>query len=66
MIIQESEAGSKPDNAETPDLLDETSQQLRISHPDDGHKDGDSKNGRAYPLQKRMSGMNKERVAQSA
>ena len=38
-IIKESEVGSIPDNTETPDLLDEGSQQLGIWHPDDGHQD---------------------------
>ena len=36
MIIKESEVGSIPDNRETPDLLDEGSQQLGICYPDDG------------------------------
>ena len=39
VIIKESEVGSIPDNTETPDLLDEGSQQLGIWHPDDGHQD---------------------------
>ena len=39
VIIKESEMGSIPDNRETPDLLDEGSQQLGIWHPDDGHQD---------------------------
>ena len=36
LTIKESEVGSIPDNTEMPDLLDEGSQQLAISHPDDG------------------------------
>ena len=43
VIIKDSEVGSIPDNTETPDLLDEGSQQLRIWHPDDGHQDDGSK-----------------------
>ena len=39
VIIKESEMGSIPDSTETPDLLDEMSQQLGIWHPDDGHQD---------------------------
>ena len=39
VIIKESEVGSVPDNTETPDLLDEGSQQLGIWHPDDGYQD---------------------------
>ena len=35
--------GSIPDNTETPDLLDEGSQQLGIWHPDDGHQDNGNK-----------------------
>ena len=35
--------GSIPDNTETPDLLDEGSQQLGIWHPDDGHQDDGNK-----------------------
>ena len=38
-----SEVGSIPDNTETPDLLDEGSQQLGILHPDDGHQDDGNK-----------------------
>ena len=38
LIIKESEVGSIPDNTETPDLLDEGSQQLGILHPDNGHQ----------------------------
>ena len=43
VIIKESEVGSIPDNTETPDLLDEGSQQLEIWHPDDGHQDDGNK-----------------------
>ena len=43
VIIKESEVGSIPDNTETPDLLDEGSQQLRMWHPDDGHHDDGNK-----------------------
>ena len=43
VIIKESEFGSIPDNTETPDLLDEGSQQLGIWHPDDGHQDDGNK-----------------------
>ena len=43
VIIKESEVGSIPDNTETPDLLDEGSQQLGIWHPDDGHPDDGNK-----------------------
>ena len=43
MIIKESEVGSIPDNTETPDLLDEGSQQLGIWHPDDGHQNDGNK-----------------------
>ena len=39
VIIKESEMGSIPDNTETPDLLDEGSQQLETWHPDDGPHD---------------------------
>ena len=35
--------GSITDNTETPDLLDEGSQQLGIWHPDDGHQDDGNK-----------------------
>ena len=41
VIIKESEVGSVPDN--TPDLLNEGSQQLGIWHPDDGHHDDGNK-----------------------
>ena len=34
---------SNPDNTETPDLLDEGSQQLGIRHPDDGHQNDGNK-----------------------
>ena len=40
VIIKESEVCSVP---ETPDLLNEESQQLRIWHPKDGHQDDGSK-----------------------
>ena len=43
VIIKESEVGAIPDNTETPDPLDEGSQQLGIWHPDDGHQDDDNK-----------------------
>ena len=43
VIIKESEMGLIPDNTETPDLLDEGSQQLGIWHPDDGHQDDGNK-----------------------
>ena len=43
VIIKESEVGSIPDSTETPDLLDEGSQQLGIWHPDDGHQDDGNK-----------------------
>ena len=43
VIIKESEVGSIPDNTETPDLLDEGSQQLGIWHPDDGQQDDGNK-----------------------
>ena len=43
VIIKESEVGSIPDNTETPDLLDEGSQQLGIWHLDDGYQDDDNK-----------------------
>ena len=39
LIIKESEVRSISDNTQTPDLLDEGSQQLVIWHPDDGHQD---------------------------
>ena len=38
VIIKELEVGSIPDNTETPDLIDEGSQQQGIWHPDDGQK----------------------------
>ena len=38
MIIKKSEVGSNTVNSETPDLLDEGSQQLGIWQPDDGHQ----------------------------
>ena len=43
VIIKESEVGPIPENTETPDLIDEGSQQLGIWHPDDGHQDDGSK-----------------------
>ena len=43
VIIKESEVGSIPDNSETPDLLDEGSQQPGIWHPDNGHQDDGNK-----------------------
>ena len=43
VIIKESEMGSIPDDTETPNLLDEGSQQLGIWHPDDGHQDDGNK-----------------------
>ena len=43
VIIKESEVVSIPDNTETPDLLDEGSQQLGIWHPDNGHQDDGNK-----------------------
>ena len=43
VIIKESEVGSISDNTETPDLLDEGSQQLGIWHPDDVHQDDGNK-----------------------
>ena len=43
VIIKESEVGSIHVNTETPDLLDEGSQQLGIWHPDDGHQDDGDK-----------------------
>ena len=51
VIIKESEVGSIPDNTETPDLLDEESQQLGIWHPDDGIKTMATKRRRAHLLQ---------------
>ena len=51
VIIKEPKVGSIPDKTETPDLLDEMSQQLRIWQPDnypqnDGNK---RKQGTYYP-----------------
>ena len=43
VITKESEVGSISDNTETPDLLDEGSQQLGIWHSDDGHQDDGNK-----------------------
>ena len=43
VIIKESEVGLIPDNKETPDLLDEGSQQLGIWQPDDGLQDDGNK-----------------------
>ena len=43
VIIKESEVGLIPDNTETPELLDEESQQLRIWQPDGGHQDSGNK-----------------------
>ena len=43
VTIKESEVGSVPDNTETPDLLNEGSQQPGIWHPDDGHQDDGNK-----------------------
>ena len=43
VILKESEVGSIPDNTETPDTLDEGSQQLWIWHPDNGHQDDGNK-----------------------
>ena len=43
VIIKELEVGSIPDNTETPDLLDEGSQQLGFWHPDVGHQDNGNK-----------------------
>ena len=43
VIIKESEVGSIPDNTETPDLLDEGSQQLGLWDPDNGHQDDGNK-----------------------
>ena len=43
VIIKVTEVGSIPDNTETPDLLDEGSQQLGIWHPADGHQDDGNK-----------------------
>ena len=43
VIIKESELGSISVNTETPDLLDEGSQQLGIWQPDDGHQNDGNK-----------------------
>ena len=43
VIIKESEVGSTPDNTETPELLDEGSQQRGIWQPDDGHQEDGNK-----------------------
>ena len=43
VIIKESDVGLIPDNTETPDLLNEGSQQLGIWHPDDVHQDDGNK-----------------------
>ena len=43
VIIKESEVGSIPDNTETPDLLDEGSQQMDIWHTDDGYQEDGNK-----------------------
>ena len=43
VIIKKSEKGSIPDNTETPDLLDEGSQQLGIWHADDVYQGDDSR-----------------------
>ena len=43
VIIKESEVGSIPDNTETPDLLDDGSQQMGIWRPDDGQQDDGNK-----------------------
>ena len=43
VIIKESEVSSIPDNTETPELLDEGSQQLGIWQPDDGHHEDGNK-----------------------
>ena len=51
VIIKESEVGSIPDNTETPDLLDEGSQQLGIWHPDNGHQDDGNKEEQGTLLQ---------------
>ena len=48
VIIKESEVGSIPDNAETPDLLDEESPQLGIWHPDEGQQDDGKETGHIY------------------
>ena len=51
VIIKESEVGSIPDNTETPDLLDEGSQQLGIWHPDMVIKTMATNRSRAHLLQ---------------
>ena len=43
VIIKESEVGPIPFNTETPDQLDEGSQQPEIWHPDDGEQDDGNK-----------------------
>ena len=43
VIIKESDVGSIPDDTETPNLLDDGSQQLGIWHPDDGYQDDGNK-----------------------
>ena len=43
VIVKESEVGSITDNTETPDLLDEGSQQLGIWHRNDAHQDDGNK-----------------------
>ena len=43
VVIKESEVGSIPHNKETPDQIDEKSQQLGIWHPGDGHQDDGNK-----------------------
>ena len=53
VIIKESEVGSIPHNTETPDLLDQGSQQPGIWHPEDGHQDDGNKRSRADLLQKK-------------
>ena len=57
VIIKEFEVDSIPDNTETPDLLDEGSQQLGTWHPDDGQQDHGNKEERAHLVQKRRSYM---------
>ena len=47
--------GSIPDNLETPDLLDEESQQLKIWQTDDGHQDdGEKEKQVTYTAKKEM------------
>ena len=43
VITKKSQVGSIPDNTETPNLLDEGSQQLGIWHPEYGHQDDGNK-----------------------